>query len=94
MKRIFPLIIVLIIIFGMAVKAHATMVTIDPSNYASGTDLSNPYPGVTFATARGYVDFVDFDPTPTLVETIHLTGPVIGPVFANGSYIASSNYPN
>ncbi len=48
----------------MSASAHAIMVTIDPSSFASGTDLGSPYPGVTMATAEGYVNFVDFDPTP------------------------------
>jgi hypothetical protein len=35
--------------------ASATTVTIDPGSYAAGTDLGNPYPGVTLTTAQGYI---------------------------------------
>jgi hypothetical protein len=88
------IIVALITCIALLVTAHADVITIDPSTYSSGTDIGNPYTGVTLSTARGYVDFVDFDPTPTLVETIHLTGPVIGSAFTYGPYIASSNYSN
>jgi len=86
-----------IIVFFMTLLngiASAAMITINPSNYAAGTDLGNPYPKVTFTTAQGYVDFVDFDPTPTLVETIHLTGPDLGSIFAQGPYMAGVNHVN
>jgi len=74
--------------------AHATLVTIDPATYASGTNIGSPFPGVTLTVARGYVDFVDFDPTPTLVDTIRLTGGDLGTIYAQGPNMATAAFPN
>ena len=72
-------------------SAQATVVTINPSNYVSGQDLGNPYPGVTISTVQGYVNFVDNDPTPTLIEPIHITGGIVGSVSAYGPYFKGAN---
>ena len=78
--------------FLFGVPAQAT--TIDPANFASGTDLGNPFLGIALETVRGQTNFVDNDPTPTLIDTIRQTGPSLGSVFARGSFFASANHPD
>jgi hypothetical protein len=92
MKSIFAVLAVLVTAAGGL--AHSAPIIVDPAAYPSGTDLGGLTPGVTLTTGRGYVDFLDFDQTPTLVETIRLTGPTVGSVFAAGPFFASANFPN
>lgn len=75
-----------------ASEAPAARIVIDPAAYPPGTDLGDQFPGIDLATVPGYVDFVDFDPTPTLVEAIRQTGRAVGSVIASGPYFASPNH--
>lgn len=85
---------------AFVLNAHVTetpadvTITVDPAAYPSGTDLGIQFPGIELTTVQGYVDFVDFDPTPTLIETIRQTGPAVGSIIASGPHFASPDNDN